>query len=95
MFRLEALTAFHQEAPQQVVQVESDTEMKSLREFRCEPLLDRRPMDIEFLRELAQLRARSSQSQHHPLIQRLQRDRRVHSLQILDWQQPSDLPEHS
>ena len=52
-------------------------------------------MDIQFLRELAQLRARSWQSQHLPLIQRLQRDRRVHSLQILDWQQPSDLPEHS
>jgi hypothetical protein len=28
MFRLEALTAIHQEAPQQVVQVELDTEMK-------------------------------------------------------------------
>ena len=59
MFRLEALRAFHQEAPQQVVQVELDMELKSLREFRCEPLLDRRPMDIQFLRELAQLRARS------------------------------------
>ena len=95
MFRLEALTAFHQEALQQVVQEESDMEMKSLREFRCEPLLDPQPMDIEFLQELAQLRARSSQSQHRPLIQRLQRDRRVRSLQILDWQQPWDLPEHS